>query len=171
MGGSEPSPDLSIANPQFRHAMSLAFLPPISRRLFAVALVWCFMSAVTWADDKAVKTLAETPIFAFGGIGYAGITSQGENAFRNVLASDSAAADFLRVVKIGNPQAQCYGLIGLRLKDRAAYDEQVKHFVTSRKEVQTCAGCMMSKQLILSVVANIRNGAFDKQAEARRSRR
>lgn len=141
------------------------------RRLFAIAFVWCLTNAATRADDKAVKALAETPVFAFGGIGYAGITSQGEVAFRNVLASNSAAADFLQVVKTGNPQAQCYGLIGLRLKDRAAYDEQVKHFVTSRKEVQTCAGCSMSKQMMLSVVANIRNGAFDKQAEARPSRR
>jgi len=144
----------------------------VSRRIFGIGFLLLLTCGSTWAGDKeAVKTLTETPLFAFGGIGYAGTTWRGEIAFRDVLASDTAAADFLKVIKAGTPEAQCYALFGLRLKDRAAYDEQIKRFVSSSQEVQTCFGCMMSKQHMSAVVADIRNGAYEKRMEASRPKR
>jgi hypothetical protein len=152
--------------------MSLAFHSSAIRRLFIFGLAFLFTNGMTWAGDKAaVKTLSEIPLFAFGGIGIAGTTSHGEIAFNNVLTSDTAAADFAEVLKSGTPQAKCYALVGLRLKDRAAFDEQVKHFASSKQEVQTCAGCMMSKQSMSSVVANIQKGSFDDRAKSGPSRR
>jgi len=152
--------------------MSLAFHPFTFRRLFLIAFAFLLTCSATWAGDKAAsKTLAEIPLFAFGGIGVAGTTSNGEVAFHNVLASENAAADFAQILKTGTPQAQCYALVGLRLKDRAAFDEQIKHFVSSKQEVQTCAGCMMSKQPMSSVVANIKKGSFDDQGKGRPSNR
>ena len=120
------------------------------------------------AGDKAeVKTLSEIPLFAFGGIGAAGITSNGEIAFHSVFSSDTAEADFLQVLKTGTPQAQCYALLGLRLKNRAAFDEQVKQFTASKKQVNTCAGCMLGSSPMQSVVANIERGTYDTQATAK----
>lgn len=152
--------------------MSLAFHPSAFRRLFSLVLTFLFTSSAMWAGDKAAaKTLAEIPLFAFGGIGIAGTTSNGEVAFNNVFASENAAADFAQILKTGTAQAQCYALVGLRLKDRATFDEQVKHFASSKQEVQTCAGCMMSKQPMSSVVANIQNGTFDDRGKARPAKR
>jgi hypothetical protein len=147
--------------------MSLAFHSFLSRRIFVVCLAFIMTSGSMWAGEKgAVKTLSEIPLFAFGGIGVAGTTSNGEVAFHNVLASDTAAADFAQILKTGTPQAQCYALVGLRLKDRATYDEQVKRFASSKQEVQTCAGCMMSKQAMSAVVGNIQKGSYDDRGKS-----
>lgn len=115
-------------------------------------------------ESSAVEKLERTPIFAFGGIGIAGTTSEGEAAFHTIFDSESAEADFLRLLKTGNPQAKCYALVGLRVKCRAVFSEQVKPLITSRQEVQTCAGCMMSKLPMSSVVASIQSGNYDEWA-------
>jgi len=122
-------------------------------------------------DEEAVETLARIPLFAFGGIGIAGTTSNGEVAFNNVLSTNTAAVDFAHILKTGTPQAQCYALVGLRLKDRPAFDEEVKRFASSKQEVQTCAGCMMSKQAMSSVVANINKGWYDDRGKSGRPKR
>ncbi len=124
--------------------------------------------SVSAADDSnAVKKLSGTPIFAFGGIGYAGTTSEGEVAFKAVLASVSAEADFLRLLKSGNPQAKCYALVGLRVTSRQAFNEQLKTFASSNQEVQTCAGCNMARQPMSSVVASIQRGDYDERANSK----
>jgi hypothetical protein len=157
--------------------MSRAFNSSIfrssNRRQFLVGTMWLssFVVLVTACivrgrDEEAVETLAHIPLFAFGGIGIAGTTSNGEAAFHNVFESRNAAADFAQILKTGTPQAQCYALVGLRLKDRAAFDEQVKRFASSKQEVQTCAGCMMSKQPMSSVVANINKGWYDDRGKS-----
>jgi hypothetical protein len=117
------------------------------------------------ADKASAKELSETPLFAFGGIGYAGIISKGEVAFRNVLDSDSAVGDFREILKAGSPQGQCYALVGLRIKDRPAFDEEVKRFLSSKQQVQTGAGCMISAQSMASVAGNIQKGNYDMQAK------
>lgn len=145
-------------------------LPSLHRiRLLGAALAVVLLAGKTaLAGDKtAVKTLSEIPLFAFGGIGAAGITSNGEYAFHSVFTSDTAAADFLQILKNGTPQAQCYALVGLRLKDRAAFEEQVKQFASSKKQVDTCAGCAPERLPMDSVVANIRRGDFDSQAKSK----
>ena len=151
--------------------MSRVFISSIFRWCFAIGFVVSFgilfTTGATWAGEKvAAITLSEIRLFAFGGIGFAGTTSEGEVAFNNVMASKTGAADFAQILKTGGPEAQCYALVGLRLKDRPAFDEQVKHFATSKQEVQTCAGCMMSKQPMSSVVANIQKGWYDDRGKS-----
>lgn len=136
-------------------ARSLAFL-------LAMIMSHAFILA---ADKVGVKELSQTTLFAFGGIGIAGIVSPGEVAFRNVLDSGSAVADFREILKTGSPQGQCYALVGLRIKDRPAFDEEVKRFLSSKQQVQTGAGCILSAQPMSSVAGNIRNGNYDAQAK------
>ncbi len=116
-------------------------------------------------EPLVVEKLEKTPIFAFGGIGIAGTVSEGEAAFHALSSSDSAESDFLRLLKTGNAQAKCYALVGLRVKSRALFNEQVKQFVSSKEEVQTCAGCMMSKLPMSSVVKSIQHGDYDEPAK------
>ena len=143
--------------------------PVISRLLiFGVALL--SLRVIAADDVTAFKKLSGTPIFAFGGIGFAGTTSEGEIAFKTVVTSDSAEADFLRLLKSGNPQAKCYALVGLRMTNRPAFIEQARAFASSNLEVQTCAGCMMARQPVSSVVASIQRGDYDEQARSKPSR-
>ncbi|MDR3402641.1 MAG: hypothetical protein P4L99_09095 [Chthoniobacter sp.] len=139
-----------------------------ARRHLAMGAVLLCTGAVALAGDKAAaKTLSEIPLFAFGGIGVAGITSQGEIAFKNVLASDSAEADFLQILKTGTPQGRCYALVGLRIKDRPVFDEQVKRFASSSQKVDTCAGCAPMTLPMSSVVGTIQKGSYDDRAKAK----
>jgi hypothetical protein len=122
------------------------------------------------SERSAVEKLEKTPLFAFGGIGDAGTTSEGEIAFHTLFSSKSAESHFGRVLKSGNPQAKCYALLGLRLKNRVVFNEQVKSFIASKQGVQTCSGCSMMKQRMASVVASIQRGNYDKQAISKPSR-
>jgi hypothetical protein len=117
------------------------------------------------ADDDAFKRVASIKLFAFGGIGFAGTTSEGEIAFRKVMASNTAASDLERLLKTGNVQAQCYALVGLRLTQRAVFDEKVKSFTGSRVVVETAGGCILAKKPMSSVVEEIRNGNYDQMAQ------
>ena len=138
------------------------------RCFVALSLVSLFSVTSLSADaagDDAFKRVAGSKLFAFGGIGIVGTTSEGEIAFREVMAPNSAASDMERLLKAGNAQAQCYALVGLRLKQRAAFDEKVKAFTDSRVIVETAAGCMLSKRPMSSVVEEIRKGNYDQIAQ------
>jgi hypothetical protein len=51
--------------------------------------------------DSTIERLAKVDRFAFGGIGFAGITSQGEKDYKLVFSRSSAMADFERLLSIG----------------------------------------------------------------------
>ncbi len=127
-------------------------------------LVLLLSSGIAKAEGDPVKRLETARMFAFGGVGYAGITTEEEIAFRAVLDSKTAEADFLRVLDRGNVQGKCYALVGLRQKNRSAFDERVERFAKEKSDVGTAAGCMISKEPMYSIVANIRAGRFDELA-------
>ncbi|MBX7206731.1 MAG: hypothetical protein K1X78_00350 [Verrucomicrobiaceae bacterium] len=139
-------------------------------RCLAFAVAVLAVSSNLHAADPLTK-LASIHDFAFGGVGFTGITSKGEVAFREVMERKTAAADFLALLDSGNPQAKCYALVGLRLLDPTAFGTQVKRFEKDKTKVSTMAGCMISEQLMLSVVANISAGRYDEQAKRKDVRR
>lgn len=132
-----------------------------ARSLLALLL----LSGIAQAADDPVKRLETARMFAFGGVGIAGITTEEEIAFRAVLDSKTAEADFLRVLDRGTPAGKCYALVGLRLKNRSAFDERVARFAKEKAEVETAAGCMIAREPMFSVAANIRAGRYDQQAQ------
>ncbi|MDB6153566.1 MAG: hypothetical protein JWL90_2019 [Chthoniobacteraceae bacterium] len=134
-------------------------------RIFTLLTLFGALAAAS--ERAAIEKLGGIEVFAFGGIGFAGTTSEGEIAFKQIFKSDSAEADLLELLKTGNAQSKCYALVGLRLKNRPAFNEQVKSFTSSKQEVQTCGGCIMMKLPMSSVVAGIERGNYDKQAMAK----
>jgi hypothetical protein len=113
-----------------------------------------------------VEELAKVDHFAFGGIGVAGTTSKGELAFRKVMADQSAREELLKTLAAGSAAAQCYALAGLHTLADPSFEEQAKRFTKDSREVTTIGGCMMGKQPMSSVVANIRAGRFDQSVQA-----
>lgn len=136
--------------------------------IITVLLTICFLllpHALMTADEATIKTLETARFFAFGGVGVAGTTSPGEVAFREILESKSAEEQFVTALKNGNAVAQCYALVGLKLKNRAEFDKKVKAFTRSKTEVETASGCMIMRLPMSSVVTGIRAGNYDKQAQ------
>jgi hypothetical protein len=117
--------------------------------------------AVTTHAADPLKTLSSIHDFAFGGIGAAGITSQGEVAFRDIYARPSAKDDFLRLLNYGNPQAKCYALVALRSLDPQTYSSRIETYKKDKTNVTTIGGCMIAVLPMSSVATNIEAGHYD----------
>lgn len=117
------------------------------------------------ASENPADQLAHAQLFAFGGVGFAGISTPGEAAFREVLSSQDAVALFTKLTKSANPQGKCYALLGLKLKNPAAFETAAASLRHSNAEVASAAGCMMSKRPLSNFVAEIEAGRYDAQAK------
>lgn len=133
------------------------------RRLIVQSLVavtlFAALRAVSAADP--MKSLRHAESFSFGGIGVAGTPSEGEVAFRELIARKYALKDFHKLLKSGDPEGQCYALVGIRKLQPKAFPNFAEKFRNDRTKVKTIGGCMISEQPMSSVVAGIAKGNYD----------
>lgn len=133
------------------------------KRLACLLLCAGLCLASVMADP--VKDLESASHFAFGGVGVAGTTSQGEREFRAILDGKSPKKDFLALLKSGNPQGRCYALVGLHLVDAKAFDAAASKLEKSKTSVATIGGCIIMSQPMGAIVTNIRAGRYDGYAK------
>ena len=118
--------------------------------------------AASPAAAAAVRTLERAGVFALGGVGFAGTTSETEKALRAVLArKDGPAA--LRSLLRGRTtvEGRLYALLGLRWADPAAYRKAVGEFRARKGTVRTMRGCVQSDRPVAEVVREIEKGEYD----------
>jgi hypothetical protein len=92
-------------------------IPRLSKWCVAIPLLLCGIGALAGDSiDSALKRLSNVEIFAFGGVGYAGMTSKGEIDFKLVLSQPQpvALAGFKTLYATGNPQGKSYALSGIK---------------------------------------------------------
>ena len=106
-------------------------------------------------------TLRQTTIFALGGIGYAGIMSDGERMLREILKEPDAARRLESVLPNASAAGQLYALLGLRLRDRAAYQREIEKLRGRDAKVQTMRGCIMQQESFRELVKQIERGDYD----------
>ncbi|HEX5226446.1 MAG TPA: hypothetical protein VFW44_01995 [Bryobacteraceae bacterium] len=117
-----------------------------------------------WSPPARVaERIAKTEVFAFGGIGYAGVTSDGEKDFRRIVALDPAEAIpiFERVYAEGNPQAKAYALAGLRKLAPSRMAELRQGLDGTGGQVHTMRGCIGSDAPLREIAGNIAAGEYD----------
>jgi hypothetical protein len=117
------------------------------------------------ADDTvgaAVGRLSAVKAFAFGGVGYAGVTSKGEIDFKFLLAQPKPTAlnAFERLYAIGNPQGKSYALSGLKKLAPERFAELVATLAKSTEEVEVMRGCIVSHQPLPALAKQIGQGKF-----------
>jgi hypothetical protein len=117
--------------------------------------------------DSTFERLAKLDRFAFGGIGDAGITSQGEKDYKLILARPSALADFEKLLPAGNPQAKSYALFGIRAINPDRFEELSRNLRESKIEVVTQSGCIEYKEPLGTVLKHIEAGEYSKGAAAK----
>ena len=112
--------------------------------------------------DAAVNRLSTVERFAFGGVGYAGVTSKGETDFRFVLTQPKPTAlnAFERLYAIGNSQGKSYALSGLKKLAPARFAELVATLARSTEEVEVMRGCIVSHEPLPQVAKQIGHGKF-----------
>jgi hypothetical protein len=118
------------------------------------------VSAVAFADpavDAATSRLSHAGVFAFGGVGIAGWTSQGEKDFRVILsqAPEIADAAFRRVLYEGTIEAKCYAVVGLSILHPDELEVLLAQLRAAGNVVQTQAGCIMSRQPVAEIMEQI----------------
>jgi hypothetical protein len=126
------------------------------------ALLFSAVPQATQRVDTSFERLAQVEIFAFGGVGFAGVTSSGENDYRDILARPSALGDFEKLYSSGNPQAKCYALVGIRKLSLQRFKELANSLHSSKEHVATMQGCIARQQFLGDIVKQIESGNYSR---------
>ncbi len=128
-----------------------------------LALLPCGSGFTQSPADSAVKSLLNEERFAFGGVGVAGRTSQGEIDFRAVLSlpSPDALAAFESLFATGSPEAKAYALSGIRKLDLHKFQELLAVARESTDKVAVMRGCIITQEPLRDVAKKIDRGEWD----------
>ena len=101
------------------------------------------------------------PFFAVGGVHRDGRMSSGERSFRAVLKRHDSARAFESMVHSSLAVRQLYGLLGLHLTDRAAFERELPAFSRRDDLVRTMSGCSGFHEEVGRVAKRIASGMYD----------
>jgi hypothetical protein len=118
-------------------------------------------SAGSSSANVEVRDLAVVRSFAFGGVGVAGIISEGERNLRLVLQQPDASERLQAAVTYATPAGKLYIMVGLRRCDRAAYHRTYDLLTRFKDDVEVVRGCMVSKEPFHQILSEIEAGRFD----------
>jgi hypothetical protein len=129
--------------------------------LFGLAVLFLLVPAARSEQSAPDATLRKTELFALGGIGAAGSMSEGERSLREVLEESDAASRLEKLLSDASPAGQLYALLGLRRRDRAAYERALGKLRTTDAKVQTARGCILQQESFGDLVKEIERGEYD----------
>jgi len=132
---------------------------------WCVAILLLLCGIASFGDDSvdsAVKRLSNVEIFAFGGVGYGGVTSKGEIDFKLVLAQPPPVAltAFEKLYATSNPQGKSYALSGIRQLNPSRFKNLLESMRASTDQVEIERGCIISHELLPEVAKQIDRGKF-----------
>ena len=99
--------------------------------------------------------------FALGGVGVAGTMSPGERSLREVLHESDAVAQLERALPDATPAGQLYALLGLRIRDRTAYQRALEKYRANDVQVETMRGCILQQESFRDLIKQIEHGDYD----------
>jgi hypothetical protein len=120
--------------------------------LKTVVIIVLSLFAIPLARGAGVQDANQ---FALGGVGAAGIISQGEAALRTVLDESDAVTQLEKMLPHATDAGRLYILVGLRMRDRSAYKRAFDSYSKHDGTVETVRGCMISKESFQAVMREI----------------
>jgi hypothetical protein len=136
-------------------------------KAFAIVLIASIVlarfgvSVAAASQNSAAGDLAAAKMFAFGGVGAAGIMSEGERNLRAVLGQSDASQQLQAAFAQATPAGKLYILVGLRRCDPAAYQRVIDSVARPNDDVEIARGCMISREPFRQLLSQIRDGRFD----------
>ena len=127
----------------------------------SIALVQFDVSLAAASQNSAARDLAAAKSFAFGGVGVAGLMSEGERNLRAVLQQSDASQQLQAALAHATPAGELYILVGLRRCDPAVYQKVIDSVARPNDEVEIARGCMISREPFRQLLSQIRDGRFD----------
>ncbi|HEY2040346.1 MAG TPA: hypothetical protein VGG95_11810 [Edaphobacter sp.] len=138
---------------------------PLGITFLATALLLGSAQSVREMPPLAAERLTNIQLFALGGIGFAGKTSDGETAFKVVMGEprQEALQTLEKVFANGSVAAKSYALVGIRALAPERFDTLYQTVSHSQKKVQTMSGCIASTRPLREIADEIRSGAYDRK--------
>ena len=121
---------------------------------------FCLSLAVS-SENSAARDVAAAKSLAFGGVGVAGLMSEGERNLRTVLAQPDASQQLQAAFAQATPAGKLYILVGLRRCDRAGYQKVFDSLDRPNDDVEVVRGCMISKEPFRQALSEVQDGKFD----------
>jgi hypothetical protein len=113
------------------------------------------------SENSAAHDVAAAKSLAFGGVGVAGLMSEGERNLRAVLAQTDASRQLQAALTHATPAGKLYILVGLRRCDRPAYHRVFDTIGRFDDEVEVVRGCMITKEPFRQALSQVQDGKFD----------
>src|SRR5882757_5285647 len=129
--------------------------------IMGIMLSQADISLAATSENSAVRDLAAAKSFAFGGVGVAGLMSEGERNLRAVLEQPDASQQLQAALARATPAGKLYILVGLRRCDRTAYQKVFDSLGRPNDDVEVVRGCMISKEPFRQVLSQVQDGRFD----------
>ena|SRR3982751_217398 len=133
----------------------------VAALIAGIALVQCRVSASSESANSAARDAAAAKCFAFGGVGAAGLMSEGERKLRAVLARPAASQQLQAALVHATLAGELYILVGLRHCDRAAYQKIISSLPRPNDDVEVARGCMISREPFRQLLSQVHDGRFD----------
>ena len=133
----------------------------ITAILTGIVLAQSVVSIMVASETSAVHDLAAAKLFAFGGVGVAGIMSEGERNLRAVLQQPDASQQLQSALPQAMLAGKLYILVALRRCDRAAYQKISDSLAVPNDKVEVARGCMISHEPFRQLLSEIQDGRFD----------
>jgi hypothetical protein len=133
----------------------------VLRLAAGVILAQSGVSLAAASENAPVRDLAAAKSFAFGGIGVAGLMSEGERNLRAVLERPDASQQLQAALAHATPAGELYMLVGLRHCNRAAYQKVFSSLPRPNDDVEVARGCMISREPFRQLLSQIQDGRFD----------
>jgi hypothetical protein len=124
----------------------------------AVSQAW---AATGTSETSPALDVAAAKSLAFGGVGVAGIMSEGERNLRAALAQPNASQQLQAALAHATLAGKLYILVGLRRCDRSAYQKLFDAMERDNGDVEVVRGCMVSKQPFHQALSQVQEGRFD----------
>jgi hypothetical protein len=126
-------------------------------------------------QQKAYDSLLQETMFALGGTGYSGVTSDGEKAMRTLISDPVGESALLKLSTSNSGAGGLYGLVGLKLLNSKCFEEAYgafktlpdikeskgRHETLAAGEVAFMSGCLYTVMNRKELGAQIFRGKFD----------
>ena len=119
--------------------------------------------------DSVFARLAKVDQFAIGGVGYAGVISQGEKDYKFLLSRPSALTGFERLLAEGNPQAKCYAFFAIHALSPNRFKVFLQSLRYSEEQVAVQSGCLSYRESLGAVLKGIEKGQYREMKAAKSS--
>lgn len=109
-------------------------------------------------EVKAFEMVKAAERFSIGGIGVAGTIAPAETALRLIVKAQDGLQQCQTLLKEGTPEGKLYGLLGVKLLDKKAFEAAVTPFLADKTKVKSASGCELSESTVGAIAKEIVEG-------------